>query len=69
MLGEKEKQQQEVSAPANDTNKPFDWLIFFLNCDWTRAWRAVMSNALSQRPTDQNCIQVSVPVQVHKYQA
>ena len=29
MLGEKEKQQQEVSAPANDTNKPFDWLIFF----------------------------------------
>ena len=29
MLGEKEKQKQEVSAQANDTNKPFDRLIFF----------------------------------------
>ena len=30
MLGEKEKQKQEVSARANDANKYIDWLIFFL---------------------------------------
>ena len=30
MLGEKEKQKQEVSARANDANKHFDWLIFFI---------------------------------------
>ena len=29
MLGEKEKQNQEVSARANDANKHTDWLIFF----------------------------------------
>ena len=29
MLGEKEKQKQEVSARANDANKYIDWLIFF----------------------------------------
>ena len=29
MLGEKEKQKQEVSARANDANKHIDWLIFF----------------------------------------
>ena len=30
MLGEKEKQKQEVSARANDANKHIDWLIFFI---------------------------------------
>ena len=30
MLGEEEKQKQEVSARANDANKHIDWLIFFL---------------------------------------
>ena len=33
MLGEKKKKQtnkQEVSAGANDVNKHFDWLIFFI---------------------------------------
>ena len=56
MLGEKEKQQQEVSARANDANKYIDWLIYYYyywNCDWTRAWQAVVSNELSQRPIDQ----------------
>ena len=57
MLGEEEKQKQEVSARANDANKHIDWLIFFFcyywNCDWTRAWQAVVSNELSQRPIDQ----------------
>ena len=56
MLGEEEKQQQEVSARANDANKHIDWLIFYYyywNCDWTRAWQAVVSNELSQRPIDQ----------------
>ena len=49
MLGEKElkKQKQAVGAHANDVNKLIDWLIFFGNCDWTRAWQAVMSNELS----------------------
>ena len=57
MLGEEEKQKQEVSARANDANKHIDWLIFFCyywNCDWTRAWQVVVSNELSQRPIDQN---------------
>ena len=55
MLGEKKKQKQEVSRRANDANKHIDWLIFFYeNCDWTRAWQAVMSNELSQRPIDKN---------------
>ena len=56
MLGEKEKQKQEVSARANDANKHIDWLIFFYywNCDWTGACQAVKSNELSQRPIDQN---------------
>ena len=55
MLGEKEKQKQEVVARANDANKRIDWLIFFYwNCDLTRAWRAVTSNEHSQRPMDQN---------------
>ena len=30
MLGEKEKQKQEVVARANDANKRIDWLIFFI---------------------------------------
>ena len=30
MLGEKEKQKQEVSTRANDANKHIDWLIFFI---------------------------------------
>ena len=30
MLGEKEKQKQEVSARANDANKHIYWLIFLL---------------------------------------
>ena len=30
MLGEKEKQKQEVVACANDANKRIDWLIFLL---------------------------------------
>ena len=30
MLGEKEKQKQEVSARANDANKHIDWLILLL---------------------------------------
>ena len=31
MLGEKKrKNKQEVSARANDVNKHFDWLIFFI---------------------------------------
>ena len=30
MLGEEEKQKQEVSARANDSNKHIDWLIFFI---------------------------------------
>ena len=56
MLEEKEKQKQEVSAFANDANKYIDWLIFFIieTGEWTRAWQAVMSNELSQRPIDQN---------------
>ena len=55
MLGEKEKQKQEVSAPANDVHKQIDWLNFsYWNCDWTRAWQAVMSNELSQRSIYQN---------------
>ena len=56
MLGEKElkKQKQAVGAHANDVNKLIDWLIFFGNCDWTRAWQAVMSNELSQPLVDQN---------------
>ena len=28
--------------------------FFLWNCDWTRAWLAVMSNALLKRPKDQN---------------
>ena len=56
MLGEKEKQKQEVSARTKDANKYIDWLIFFIieTGEWTRAWQAVMSNELSQRPIDQN---------------
>ena len=54
MLGEKKKQKQEVSPPGNYVNKHFDWLIFYWNFDWTRAWQAVMSNELPQRPTDPN---------------
>ena len=58
MFGEKEKQKQVVSARANDANKHIDWLIFYYyyywNCDWTRAWQAVVSKELSQRPRDQN---------------
>ena len=56
MLGEEEKQKHVVSARANDENKHIDWLIFFCyywNCDWTRAWQAVVSNELSQHPIDQ----------------
>ena len=53
MLGEKEKQNQEVSVRANDANKHTDWLIFFWNCDWTRAWKAVMWNKLSLDFIDQ----------------
>ena len=30
MLGEKEKQKQEVSARANNANKHIDWLIFII---------------------------------------
>ena len=30
MLGEKEKQKQEVSALSNDANKQIDWLILLL---------------------------------------
>ena len=30
MLGEKEKQKQELSARANDANKHIDWFIFFI---------------------------------------
>ena len=61
MLGGKEKQKQEVSARANDANKHIDWLIFYYywNCDWTRAWQAVVSNELSQRPIDQNSTALS----------
>ena len=56
MLEEKEKQKQEVSAFSNDANTYIDWLIFFIfeTGEWTRAWQAVMSNELSQRPIDQN---------------
>ena len=55
MLGEKEKQKRDASARPTDAKKHIDWLIFFYwNCDWTRAWQAVMSNELSQRPVDQN---------------
>ena len=55
MLGEKEKQKQEVSETANDVHKQIDWLNFsYWNRDWTRAWQAVMSNDLSQRSIYQN---------------
>jgi len=30
MLGEKDKQKQEVSARANNANKHIDWLIFII---------------------------------------
>ena len=30
MLGEKEKQKQEVSERVNDANKQIDWLNFFI---------------------------------------
>ena len=44
--------------------KQAHWLVdFFLwNCDWTRAWLAVMSNALLKRPKYQNsknCVWIS----------
>ena len=53
MLGEKQK--QVVSTRTNDANKIIDWMnCFYLNCDWTRAWQAVMSNEFSQRPIDKN---------------
>ena len=28
-------------------------IFFYWNCDWTRAWQAVMSNELSQRTIEQ----------------
>ena len=55
MLGEKEKQKQEVRARVNVQTEAH-WLVdfFYWNCDSTRAWQAVMSNELLQYPIDQN---------------
>ena len=35
------------------TSSLIGWIFFYWNCDWTRAWQAVMSNKLSQHTIEQ----------------
>ena len=35
------------------TSSLIGWIFFYWNCDWPRAWQAVMSNELSQRTIEQ----------------
>ena len=65
MLGEKKKQQQQqqqtktnkqkmwARVQMTQTSSLIGWIFFYWNCDWTRAWQAVMSNELSQRTIEQ----------------
>ena len=65
MLGEKKKQQQQqqqtktnkqkmwARVQMTQTSSLIGWIFFYWNCDWPRAWQAVMSNELSQRTIEQ----------------
>ena len=64
MLGEKknnnnnnkQKQTNKRCEGSYKSRKQAHWLVesfFYWNCDWTRAWQAVMSNELSQRTIEQ----------------
>ena len=65
MLGEKKQQQQQqqqtktnklkmwTRVQMTQTSSLIGWIFFYWNCDWTRAWQAVMSNELSQRTIEQ----------------
>ena len=65
MLGEKQQQQQQqqqtktnkqkmwARVQMTQTSSLIGWIFFYWNCDWTRAWQAVMSNELSQRTIEQ----------------
>ena len=64
-MGEKKQQQQQqqqtktnklkmwTRVQMTQTSSLIGWIFFYWNCDWTRAWQAVMSNELSQRTIEQ----------------
>ena len=76
MLGEKknnnnnnkQKQTNKRCEGAYKWRKQAHWLVesfFYWNCDWTRAWQAVMSNELSQRTIEQQQQQQKTALSVY----
>ena len=47
------------------TSSLIGWIFFYWNCDWPRAWQAVMSNELSQRTIEQQQQQQKTALSVY----